>query len=298
MKINYCKLCLWIVLLVGFLVLCAVAFIMYASNISYDNNKHLCGIEFLKRHNLNLYANYYGLYHLDVESEKWKLEIPDIRGDSRQEVVIFNNQIYFFDLEDNCIKKIEMGGKSNAETIMKLDTIPHQIAISYAGKIAYSTIKGLSIYDLQKKEEVGFYKDIPNSISWSLDDNFLFITMKDGIMRLDIKSGSLEKVADGLWAEVFPDNKLGYYDYGRNACFIKDLDTGVETELFKSKEPLIAMDWTPSGRFVVLGYRVRTGLINWGPRPVVVDTETLEYHTLPPFKIHTHILFLQKDSLL
>lgn len=268
-------------------------FVKLSKKITSESDEYLTGIEFLKENNLDLYLNYNALYQLNLETGKWWKKIPDVRGNVCQEVAINNGEVFYFDSNDYCIKKtaITSTGK-NRQVILKLDTIPVIFAVSQRNGLAYRSTKGLFVIDIGNEWEKRFFKIFPNSISWSLDSNFLFIGIDNVIMKLDIKNGSTEKIAEGYWAETLPNNKLGYYDYNRNACFIKNLDTGVEIELFRPVAPLIAMDWVQSGKFVVLCYRIRTGLMSWGPKPIVLNTESLASHPLPPFPIHTTCIFL------
>jgi hypothetical protein len=298
-KVNYIKVFIAVVIAI---LLCIAGFILFLNSSIRSSVKEKMittreGVSLLNSENYSIFASYNGFYKLDEKGE-WKLLIPDIQGDHHQEVYLCDEYLYFFELEDYTIKRAPIGNANKIETVTKAELSPGYIGVSKDKEnLAYSNDEYVFVYSkTSNKTEKYQLPSYIHSIAWPEDEGKLFLGTSNGIYKLLIPDGTYEKICDGTWVFVLPDNNIGYFDKKKYVCCKYDLKTKEETFLFKVETSTIGMDWSEDGKYILTAHRDVIDLIRWGIWPVLHRVSDGKELGLPVFKIYTGCVFIKKNK--
>lgn len=286
-------------LIVFALLLFSTASVLYLIKSHADNEiiRTSGGVSLLRDESYNVYASYNGFYRLE-ENREWKLLVPDIQGFLHQEVYFCDDYLYFFDLNDHAIKKSQVGNAGTMETVAKTEANANYISVSKdREKIAYSAENDIFVFSIVSNNTDKY--QLPSyihSIAWPEEEGNLLLGTQEGIFKLIIPDGTYERICDGTWVFVLPNNRIGYFDKKRYACFTYDLTAKEEKFLFEVDTAIIGMDWSEDGKYILTAHRKPLDFIRWGIRPRLHSVNSSKELDLPVFKIYTGCIFIKKSQ--
>lgn len=252
----------------------------------YDYAK---SIDFLSHNKLSLYASYNGFYHFDIDSREWTVIADGIYGHMPQEVAYYDNFVYFFDIDQSYIKKMNRTTQIVSD-VLQTECIPNLITVS-SGKLAYSCGRELFI----SYADTSIHKKMSANIlamDWHKDAESLFMSIGGEIIELSLTDMSKKRITEGLWVFHISAEHIVYCNEERTAIYNMDIVSGEKELICQPQEVPRGMDCTPNGKFIVLVTATNVGLFGHAVVPTIWDVENSVRYRLPPFKYHTALFFL------
>ena len=264
----------------------------YREEIKYNN-----ATSFLNEHTFSLYANYNGFFTLDSQQKKWILLKTEIQGEQRQDICVTENYVYHYNLTSGYIERFEIDAPSQSEELIKLVNIPMMICISNNDEnfIYINSNNEMFIYKRWVYIDKIKFGSYTTSVAWSENGESMYIAVDNDILKVSIDDFHQQKIADGTFVFVLTGDRIGYYDKNRNSCFIMNVETLEEKEVYGPMEFFVSMDWDISGDYLLFSKNVQVGLMGHGIQSEIVEIQNSQKYLFPVFKPFTKCLYLRRN---
>ncbi|MBI9018230.1 MAG: hypothetical protein JEZ07_13315 [Phycisphaerae bacterium] len=254
------------------------------------------GLKLIQDLDIQVYQGSGCLYALDKQKGTWKFVLDDVFASRPQSVVFGEGFLIAKDFKDYKTKLFY--SNKSPDLLDEIDIYCPCALSNGQHQLAYfdflnknDKYESLNVIDIKSKA-IESYSDIrnANSISWSLDDKSLYISRGEKISRFNIENGEQSFIANGYWCKVLPNNEIGFWriDGKYSTCLKMNIDTKNEDVMFSTKHYVLAADWGPTGRYVIV--LVSTAIhgflfiSDYVALPIIWDTETGNQYWLPPLR--------------
>ena len=273
-----------------------VLFILFCASCEEKSTDRYCeAIELLSKEGISIYASYNGLYRLTKEKSEWEMIIEDVQGHMPQEVTIQNGNVFFFDINDYTIKRINIDIPSDCVNELEIGNVPNVISVSRnLENIAYSSDKTVFCYEREKISQFKFPSTV-QSIAWAYDNKLLFVSSNNEILAINLENATMDKIANGTWIFVLSESLIGYFDIKRSSCYRKDLASEKEVLVQKMNQDVVAIDWSNNGKYIIASKRQKNGLFQWTVELELYDIDNRKKYILPQFITYTGCVFFTEN---
>jgi hypothetical protein len=263
------------------------------------------GLEIVRRAGGTIYAVSGGeICRLDAESGKWSsVDLPgEFYWHRHSQMTLRDGVLYAVDGANNIVKfsvngkvlkKIEVRGRYSLDA-MCLSSDGERLAFKaeldenyHDRRLCVCQVESGQITEVPDTDGLR-----PEGMCWDSSGQFLYVSTDGSIVRVNVATGELVKIATGEWPERLPDGRLALWRYdGQNpeyayTCWALDPATGKEERLGRVRWIISGIAWDPQGRCAVAGAHGGTSVpthlwrFDFLP-PAVWDSKTGEMHRLP-----------------